>query len=230
MPAMTTRESAWRECLRAWSAGRRLRVSAVLGGGVAAASRIVGVPLVEALLIGWCSFVIVSLLLSGLTLGLHGDIPRPDEVARNDQSSTAMLVVVVLGCAASVTAIGALLLTSRDLPPGERWPHGLLAVVAIVLSWLLIHVRFAFHYAHRDLETRSASKGRTALDFPSTPMPDYLDYLYFSFVVGMTSQVSDVTVHTRAMRRLVLWHSLLAFGFNLLILALAVNTLAALSQ
>ena len=99
-----------------------------------------------------------------------------------------------------------------------------------MLSWLLIHVRFAFHYAHRDLETRPASKGRTALDFPSTPKPDYLDYLYFSFVVGMTSQVSDVTVHTRTMRRLVLWHSLLSFGFNLLILALAVNTLAALFQ
>lgn len=230
MPVMKTHEPAWRSRLRAWSASRRLLVSATLGGGVAAACRAVDLPLVEALLIGWCCFVFVSLLLSGLTLGLHGDIPRPDEVARNDQSSTAMLVVVLLGCAASVTAIGALLLTSRDLPSGERWPHGLLAVVAIVLSWLLIHVRFAFHYAHRDLETRPASKGRTALDFPSTPKPDYLDYLYFSFVVGMTSQVSDVTVHTRAMRRLVLWHSLLSFGFNLLILALAVNTLAALFQ
>ncbi len=230
MPAMKTHEPAWRTGLRAWSASRRLLVSATLGGGVAAACRVVGSPWVESLLVGWCSFALLSLLLSGLTLGLHGDIPRPDEVARNDQSSTAMLMVVLLGCAASVTAIGALLLTSRDLPPGERWPHGLLAVVAIVLSWLLIHVRFAFHYAHRDLETRPASKGRTALDFPSTPKPDYLDYLYFSFVVGMTSQVSDVTVHTRTMRRLVLWHSLLSFGFNLLILALAVNTLAALFQ
>lgn len=230
MPAMKTHEPAWRTGLRAWSASRRLLVSATLGGGVAAACRVVGSPWVESLLVGWCSFALLSLLLSGLTLGLHGDIPRPDEVARNDQSSTAMLMVVLLGCAASVTAIGALLLTSRDLPPAERWPHGLLAVVAIVLSWLLIHVRFAFHYAHRDLETRPASKGRTALDFPSTPKPDYLDYLYFSFVVGMTSQVSDVTVHTRTMRRLVLWHSLLSFGFNLLILALAVNTLAALFQ
>ncbi|KQW76169.1 hypothetical protein ASC67_00360 [Methylibium sp. Root1272] len=230
MPIMKTHEPAWRTGLRAWSASRRLLVSATLGGGVAAACRVVGSPWVESLLVGWCSFALLSLLLSGLTLGLHGDIPRPDEVARNDQSSTAMLMVVLLGCAASVTAIGALLLTSRDLPPGERWPHGLLAVVAIVLSWLLIHVRFAFHYAHRDLETRPASKGRTALDFPSTPKPDYLDYLYFSFVVGMTSQVSDVTVHTRTMRRLVLWHSLLSFGFNLLILALAVNTLAALFQ
>ena len=230
MPIMKTHEPAWRTGLRAWSASRRLLVSATLGGGVAAACRVVGSPWVESLLVGWCSFALLSLLLSGLTLGLHGDIPRPDEVARNDQSSTAMLMVVLLGCAASVTAIGALLLTSRDLPPGERWPHGLLAVVAIVLSWLLIHVRFAFHYAHRDLESRPASKGRTALDFPSTPKPDYLDYLYFSFVVGMTSQVSDVTVHTRTMRRLVLWHSLLSFGFNLLILALAVNTLAALFQ
>ncbi len=230
MPLMETPESAWRARLRTWSASSRLLVSATLGGGVATACRIAGLPWVESLLVGWCSFALLSLSLSGLTLGLHGDIPRPDEVARNDQSSTAMLVVVLLGCAASITAIGALLLTSRDLPSGERWPHGLLAVVAIVLSWLLIHVRFAFHYAHRDLEARPASKGRAALDFPGTPEPDYLDYLYFSFVIGMTSQVSDVTVHTRAMRRLVLWHSLLSFGFNLLILALAVNTLAALFQ
>lgn len=230
MPAMKPLGSDWRTRLRSWSASRRLLLSATLGGGVGAACRYVGMPLVESLLFGWCSFTFLSLLLSALTLGLHGDIPRPDEVARNDQSSTAMLVVLLLGCAASVTAIGALLLTSRDLPAGERWPHGLLAVVAIVLSWLLIHVRFAFHYAHRDLETRSAAKGRSALDFPGTPKPDYLDYLYFSFVIGMTSQVSDVTVHTRTMRRLVLWHSLLSFGFNLLILALAVNTLAALFQ
>ena len=92
MPAMKTHEPAWRTGLRAWSASRRLLVSATLGGGVAAACRVVGSPWVESLLVGWCSFALLSLLLSGLTLGLHGDIPRPDEVARNDQSSTAMLM------------------------------------------------------------------------------------------------------------------------------------------
>ncbi|WP_428424826.1 DUF1345 domain-containing protein [Methylibium sp.] len=220
---------AWRAGLHQWSASRRLLVAAVFGTGVAGACWSSGSP-IEALLIGWCAFAGLALLLAGLTLGLHGDVPRPGDVERNDQSSGTMLAVVVLGCAASVTAIGALLFTNRDLPAGARWPHGLLAVVSIVLSWLLIHVRFAFHYAHRNLETRPPPKGRSALDFPGTANPDYLDYLYFSFVIGMTSQVSDVTVHTRAMRRLVLWHSLLSFGFNLLILALAVNALAALLQ
>lgn len=218
---------AWRAGLRQWSASRRLLVSALFGAGVALACWPVTTP-IQALLVGWCAFAALSLALSGLTLSLHGDLPRPGDVERNDQSSSAILLVVLLGCAASVSAIGALLLASRALPQGERWPHGLLAVVSIVLSWLLIHVRFAFHYAH--LENQPASRRRTALTFPGTAQPDYLDYLYFSFVIGMTSQVSDVTVHTRAMRRLVLWHSLLSFGFNLLILALAVNALASLFQ
>lgn len=223
------RPPPWHARLQRWSAGRRLGVAAAFGTAAAlGCTRIV--PPVESLLLGWCAFALLSLALSAVTLRLHGDVPRPGDVERDDQSSRAMLLVVVLGCAASLLAIGALLATSRNLAPGARWSHGLLALVSIALSWLLIHVRFAFHYAHRDVASRRAPPGRPPLDFPSTPKPDYVDYLYFSFVIGMTSQVSDVTVHTRPMRRLVLWHGLLSFAFNLVILALAINTLAALFQ
>jgi uncharacterized membrane protein len=213
--------------LNGLSASHRLMIAAVVGALIAVPCWPLMQP-VEALLVGWCGFAALSLVLSALVLGLHGTDPRPEDLARNDQGGTAILVVVLLGCAVSVTAIGALLLNSRDLPPADRWPHGVLALMAITLSWLLIHVRFAFHYAHRDLAVRREPGEACALEFPGTDAPDYVDFLYFSFVVGMTSQVSDVTVHTRAMRRLVLWHSLLSFGFNLLILALAVNALASL--
>ena len=72
----------------------------------------------------------------------------------------------------------------------------------------------------------SGSEPARGLAFPGHEDPDYLDFFYHSAVVGMTSQVSDVTVHSRAMRRLVLLHGLLSFAFNLIVLAMAVNVFA----
>jgi uncharacterized membrane protein len=66
------------------------------------------------------------------------------------------------------------------------------------------------------------------LDFPGEEKPDYLDFAYFSFVIGMTFQVSDVQVTAKRMRQLVLVHGILSFGFNTLILALAVSTVTSL--
>jgi uncharacterized membrane protein len=106
-----------------------------------------------------------------------------------------------------------------------------LGIAAVMLGWLGIHTMLAFHYAFEYYGTDEASApgkdGRKphigGLDFPGTEQPDALSFLYFSFVVAMTAQVSDVTVTSNAMRRLVLQHGLLSFFFNTVILAMAVN-------
>ncbi|HZK91357.1 MAG TPA: DUF1345 domain-containing protein [Stellaceae bacterium] len=102
----------------------------------------------------------------------------------------------------------------------------LLAGATILLSWLLAHTTFALHYAH-DYYADLAAKRPKGLLFPGDERePDYWDFLYFSFVVGMTCQVSDVQVATRFWRRLVLAHGIVAFLFNTVVLALSINLLA----
>lgn len=99
-----------------------------------------------------------------------------------------------------------------------------LAGSSIVLSWLFFSVMFALQYAHSDYAARL--KGEPALLFPNDQIPDYWDYLYFSVVLSMTFQTSDVNIAGRRVRRLVLLHSVAAFFFNVVILALTVNALA----
>jgi len=91
----------------------------------------------------------------------------------------------------------------------------------------LIQTVFAFHYArryYRDEQLRPPRPG--GLAFPGGGAPDYMDFAYYSFVVGMTSQVSDVQVISQIMRRMTLMHAVLAFVFNIAVLALSINTIA----
>ncbi len=98
---------------------------------------------------------------------------------------------------------------------------------ALTSSWLVIQTVFAFHYARRyyvDLHARATHAG--GLVFPGGSDPDYLDFAYYSFVIGMTSQVSDVQVTSPIMRRMTMVHGVLAFIFNIAVLALCINTIA----
>ena len=97
----------------------------------------------------------------------------------------------------------------------------------MISSWLLIQTVFAFHYARRYYAILHRQRATAPeLLFPGGREPDYLDFAYYSFVVGMTSQVSDVAVTSRQMRQLTLIHSVLAFVFNIAVLALSINTIA----
>ncbi len=116
--------------------------------------------------------------------------------------------------------------------PHDRLPEHEVAIYvlgfgAVVLGWLLIHTIFVFRYAHlyyRDRDRNLRSDG--GLVFPGTPEPSDVDFAYFSFVIGMTFQVSDVQITDRGIRRLVLAHGLISFGYNTAILALVVNVVS----
>ena len=139
--------------------------------------------------------------------------------------------IMATAVGACIAAITMLLQQVKDMTGFERAGHIALALAALTTSWLLIHTVYAFHYAHRyyqqELRDRRLGQGaEPSLDFPGKPDPDYFDFVYFSFVVGMTSQVSDVQVTTSRLRRVTLVHSVLAFAFNMLVLALSVNVVA----
>jgi len=104
--------------------------------------------------------------------------------------------------------------------------HLTLAAATIFCSWCVVHTAFALHYAH---EFYAGGGGnRPCLEFPGGGQPDYVDFLYFSFVIGTTSQTADVSIASRSMRRLALLHGVIAFVFNTMLLALIVNIAAGL--
>ena len=97
------------------------------------------------------------------------------------------------------------------------------AAVSLGLAWFFLNTMFALHYAHEFYGRPAKEK---ALCFPRTDEPDYWDFMYFAFVIGMTFQVSDVAIGDREIRRIVLAHAIIAFFFNVVIVALSVNVLA----
>jgi len=134
-----------------------------------------------------------------------------------DEGRSAILVVVV---AAAVASLGGII---AQLGAGRAATHLAFATLTILLSWALVHVIFALHYAHEFYAAKPRGGG---LAFPGDEEPDYWDFLYFSLVIGMTSQVSDVAVTGRIIRRTVAAHGVVAFLFNAALIALTVNIAA----
>ena len=181
-------------------------------------------------LLAWIAAAVVDLGLAA-RLALGFDAVRIRQRARlQDQSMAVLFLVMVVAVCASVAAIVVLLSQAKSLPAGERVLQVGLSALALAASWLWIHTLFAFHYAHRYYQGEDEKAGDAAesagLDFPGKADPDYFDFFYHASVVGMTSQVSDVQVTTRGMRRLTTVHGLLSFVFNVVLLALGINALA----
>jgi uncharacterized membrane protein len=147
------------------------------------------------------------------------------------QGRVAILTLIIASACASVLAIGFLLTgNTKSLSTILLTLHVTLAVMTIISSWLLVHTIFAMQYARTYYQVSNSNTEQIAggLDFPNDEEPDYWDFLYFSFVIGMTSQVSDVQTISRSMRRLTLLHGVLSFFFNTSILAMSINLIAAL--
>ena len=175
------------------------------------------------LLVGWDIGIGLYLVLA-FSLMARSDVHRIRRRAANqDEGSMAMLVLTVAAAIASMAAIFAELATE---PGVSRQPAQLiLATATVVLSWAFIHSIFALHYAHEFYgEGRDHKMG--GMSFPDDAEPDYWDFTYFAFTIGMCAQVSDVTVSSKSIRRTVLAHSVISFLFNAALLALTVNIAA----
>ena len=136
----------------------------------------------------------------------------------------------------TIVAVGFSLVSLFELLNGSDKPDTLRLVLSVgsaPLAWAVLHVIAAFHYGHRyyaDLDPGPAVTDAGGLKFPDTPEPAVWDFLYYSFVVGMTAQVSDVVVTSTTMRRLTLVHGIVSFFLNTVLIALAVNVAVALVQ
>ena len=182
-------------------------------------------------LLGWSVGVAVYLFLAW-RLCTHFDAKRTRDWAQaQDERSLVLLLVLLTATMACVAAIAVLIQQSKGLSGLDRALHIGLAFVSLGLSWLFIQTIFSFRYAHRYYqEEKNKEPDGPGLEFPGGLDPDYFDFLYYAHVVGMTSQVSDVQVTSREMRRLTLVHSVLSFAFNMLIVALSINVVAGALQ
>lgn len=178
-------------------------------------------------LAAWVVYALVYLALVGHMMW-HADAQHTRRRAqRNDPGAAALAVVVTVATLASLFAVALAVDTARSLHGALRAAHLGLATLSLACGWLLIQTAFTLHYAR--LYWRPPPGGDAparGLSFPGTPEPDYLDFLYYAAVIGMTSQVSDVAVGGRHLRRVTLIHGMLSFAFNLVVLAIAVNVLA----
>jgi len=188
--------------------------------------------LVPRILAGWNAggWLYLALVATKMARAEIEGIKRQSTLER--ESRLVVLVVVIFGSIFTILALFAQLMAIKSEHGMDRTLSISLSVSTIFLSWLLIHTVFALYYAHEfHAEGHAGSGGQGGgLKFPDDSTPDYLDFLYFSFVVGTTAQTSDVDVCSRDLRRVVMLHGILSFFFNTAVIALAVNLAAQLVQ
>ena len=206
-------------------------IAAILLGILVAAF----VPLggaIDRILAGWNAggVLYIALLLTMMLSAEVDGIKR--QAAIEEESRLAALVITTLGAIAMFLAIVAQLGALGQEQGLDRTITFALAFSTIIVSWFLVQIVFAVYYAH-EFHSESGEKASATgggLKLPGESTPDYLDFLYFSLVVGTTNQTSDTDVTSRPMRRVVMIHGLLSFLFNTMVIALTVNLTGQLVQ
>lgn len=174
----------------------------------------------------WVTFAAVTLASTWLTILTL----RPPQIRalaqREDPSRLVSLIMVLVGSAASLLAVVVLLQSSTTMQRAQKLEAIVLALSAVALAWMLIHTVFTLRYAHLFYDDES---GTPPVQFPDDcASPDYLDFAYFAFIIGMTAQTADVNIRGRLIRRTALLHGIVAFAFNTAVVALSIGVLSAL--
>lgn len=172
------------------------------------------------LLIGWDSGVALYLALV-IVMILRSD---PDRVRRESPlQDEGRIAIPILTVTAGMASLGAIIFWLRTATESESIQPGILGLLfmTIVLSWLFIHMMFALHYAHEYYAEHRGQGG--GLRFPDGGDPGYWDFIYFAFAIGTATQVSDVAVTSTRIRRTVTAHGMVAFVFNVTMIALTVS-------
>jgi len=178
-----------------------------------------GAPAPTAVLIGWCGFVLGYAVPTFRRMRQASPVEIRERAELLDEGEGAVLAASLGAALASLGAVGWSLIAS----PGPADAGAVaMALITIVLSWSFVHLLFAVRYAHEYWQCDGG------LEFPGREPPDFIDFLYYSFTIGMTFQTSDVEVSHRLLRQLTLIHALVAFVFNVVIVAAAVNVAAGL--
>ena len=152
-------------------------------------------------------------------------------VAAQDEGQGLILGVVLLASVASICAVGVdLSFAKADAGFAKALRVGS-AIGTVALSWLMVHIVFALHYAHEFYAPDRATPAddiRGGLEFPGHEPPDYWDFLHFSIVIGVASQTADIAFTSKSLRRIGTVHGIVSFVFNTVVLALTINVAASL--
>jgi uncharacterized membrane protein len=217
----------WRELRNAtpfsrfWRLHVRLFVSAAFG--LAVTLMLLATPwrIPTCILAGWDSGIVLYLALIFWIMA-HAPIDRIRQRACvEDEGAIALLVLTTASALASLAAV------MSELGQAPSAYQVALGAVTILLSWVFMHAIFALHYAH-EFYGEGSDDRIGGLQFPGNEAPDYWDFLYYSLVVAMTAQVSDVQVTSKTIRRLTTVHGVVSFFFNVTVLALTVNIVSTL--
>jgi len=205
-----------------WQLHSRLLISAAFGAAVALALLAFPLRTTTRLLVGWDAGVVLYLALIFFAMARASVTNIRERAAVDDEGAIALLVLTTAAALASLAAVVA------ELDHAPDWSRITLGVATILLSWTFMNVMFALHYAH-EYYGAGADDQIGGLIFPGNEDPDYWDFVYYSFVVAMTAQVSDVQISSKAIRRLTTAHGVVSFFFNVTVLALTVNIVSGLT-
>jgi uncharacterized membrane protein len=218
-----------------WLRVRRPRLATGLAAGILVYALLflfTGVPGRLRFILAWDAGILVALT---LLIGLRTILPETMTriAARQDAGKWAVLALTLLAASASLVAIAGEVPLVRNAAEWEKILRISLVIATIVLSWTIIHTVFALHYAHDFYASPAGGMTRAdatkqGLAFPGPALPTYMDFIYFSFTIGMTFQVSDVQITAPAMRGLALTHGIVSFFYATGILALTINMVGGL--
>ena len=180
-------------------------------------------------IIAWDVGIVVFLFLTAQMINRSSHQLMREWATIDNEHRWQILLGVLTGISFSLLAIIYMLKDGKGLSPQLLTLHVGLAITTVVCSWLLTHIMFALYYTHGYYIGIIKHPDRPpSLGFPQEEQPDYWDFLYFSFIIGMTSQVADVSINSRRFRRLCLMHGILSFFFNAVIVAMNINLIAGL--
>ena len=192
---------------------------------------LVDMKLTNSLILSWDMFCVAMLGFSWILFSKTNSDDLCIVVEKQDDGLKVIFAIVIVAVCFSV--FGAMILMfSGNESPKNKLLQTVISLSPVLLSWFLLHTIFTIRYAHlyHDHDKLNTGSKVGGIDFPTKEAPDYIDFAYFSFVIGMTFQVSDISVSSRTIRRFVLMHSLVSFVFNTIIVALTINTLAGLKE
>ena len=193
-----------------------------------------GAPALVRGVLAWDAMVVVFLAMTWTVMLRSGHGSMRYRAAHYDTSDSVVMLLCVVAVIASLVAITGMVVGIRDMPTERKLLRLVLSVITVVASWLFLHTVLALHYAHHyywpKQHAGDPAGHHGGLEFPGGDAPDYLDFMYFSFVLGACSQTSDVAITSREIRRLSMLHGTLAFAFNTVLLALTINVAASLLQ
>lgn len=175
-------------------------------------------------MLGWNAFSMCMIVMSWITFGITKSKEIRSQVKVQDPKRAVVFALILIATLASMLAVVLMILVKKEGHSTTNWRIPV-AIAGMVLSWFLVHTVFALRYAHiyygSDIKNPSTHAG--GLIFPGEKHPEYFDFAYFSFVLGMTFQVSDVDITSAAFRKLAMFHGMISFAYNTVIIALVIN-------